>query len=73
MITANSVSSGVFCVLPPCGRTRSSGANGLAISRKPSGTIQRRSAGDAHEAVVFDESGKFIDDVSRATRIGRDR
>lgn len=40
MIAANSVSSGVFWVPPPCGRTRSSGISGLAISHSPSGTIQ---------------------------------
>jgi hypothetical protein len=40
MIAANSVSSGVSCVPPPCGRTRDGGINGSAISHKPSGTIQ---------------------------------
>jgi hypothetical protein len=40
MIAANSVSSGVFGVPPPCGRTRSGGINGFAISHSPSGTIQ---------------------------------
>lgn len=40
MIAANSVSSGVFGVAPPCGRTRSSGINGLASYQRPSGTIQ---------------------------------
>jgi hypothetical protein len=40
MIVANSVSSGVCWVPPPCGHTRSSGINGLASSHKPSGTIQ---------------------------------
>ena len=40
MIAANSVSSGVSCVPPPCGRTLDGGINGLAISHSPSGTIQ---------------------------------
>jgi hypothetical protein len=39
-MAANSLSSGVFCVPPPCGRTRSGGISGLAISHSPSGTIQ---------------------------------
>lgn len=39
-IAANTVSSGVFCVPPPCGRARSGGINGFAISHSPSGTIQ---------------------------------
>lgn len=40
MIAANSVSSGVSCVPPPCGRTFDRGINGSAISHSPSGTIQ---------------------------------
>ncbi len=40
MIAANSVSSGVSCVPPPCGRTFDSGISGSAISHSPSGTIQ---------------------------------
>ena len=40
MIAANSVSSGVSCVPPPCGRTFDGGISGSAISHSPSGTIQ---------------------------------
>ena len=40
MIAANSVSSGVSCVPPPCGRTLDGGISGFAISHRPSGTIQ---------------------------------
>ena len=40
MIAANSVSSGVSCVPPPCGRTFDGGISGFAISHSPSGTIQ---------------------------------
>ena len=40
MIAANSVSSGVSCVPPPCGRTFDGGISGFAISHNPSGTIQ---------------------------------
>ncbi len=40
MIAANSVSSGVSCVPPPCGRTLDGGISGSAISHNPSGTIQ---------------------------------
>ncbi len=40
MIAANSVSSGVSCIPPPCGRTFDSGISGSAISHSPSGTIQ---------------------------------
>ncbi|MBP2067658.1 hypothetical protein J2Z30_008725 [Streptomyces iranensis] len=36
---ADSVSSGVFCVPPPCGRTLGAGIGGLSISCGPSGTI----------------------------------
>ena len=39
-MAANSVSSGVSCVPPPCGRTRDGGISGFAISHSPSGTIQ---------------------------------
>jgi hypothetical protein len=35
MMAANSGSSGVFDVPPPCGRARCSGISGLAISHKP--------------------------------------
>ncbi len=40
MIAANSVSSGVSCVPPPCGRTLEGGISGFAISHNPSGTTQ---------------------------------
>jgi transposase len=40
MIAANSVSSGVSCVPPPCGRAFDGGFSGSAISHSPSGTIQ---------------------------------
>lgn len=40
MMAANSVSSGVSCVPPPCGRTLGGGISGFAISHSPSGTIQ---------------------------------
>lgn len=40
MIAANSVSSGVSCVPPPCGRTFDGGISGSAIFHSPSGTIQ---------------------------------
>lgn len=40
MIAANSVSSGVSAVPPPCGRTLDGGISGSAISHSPSGTIQ---------------------------------
>jgi transposase len=40
MMAANSVSSGVSCVPPPCGRTLDGGISGFAISHRPSGTIQ---------------------------------
>lgn len=40
MMAANSVSSGVSCVPPPCGRTFDGGMSGFAISHSPSGTIQ---------------------------------
>ena len=40
MMAANSVSSGVSCVPPPCGRTLDGGISGFAISHSPSGTIQ---------------------------------
>lgn len=40
MIAANSVSSGVSCVPPPCGRTFDGGISGSAISHSPSGAIQ---------------------------------
>lgn len=40
MMAANSVSSGVSCVPPPCGRTFDGGISGFAISHSPSGTIQ---------------------------------
>jgi hypothetical protein len=40
MIAANSVSSGVSFVPPPCGRTFDGGISGSAISHRPSGTIQ---------------------------------
>jgi hypothetical protein len=40
MIAANSVSSGVSRVPPPCGRTFDGGINGFAISRNPSDTTQ---------------------------------
>lgn len=39
-MAANSVSSGVSCVPPPCGRTFDGGISGSAISHSPSGTIQ---------------------------------
>jgi len=39
-MAANSVSSGVSCVPPPCGRTLGGGISGFAISHRPSGTIQ---------------------------------
>lgn len=39
MRAANSVSSGVSCVPPPCGRTFDGGISGLAISHSPAGTI----------------------------------
>ncbi len=39
MIAVNSVSSGVSCVPPPCGRTFDGGISGFAISHNPSGTI----------------------------------
>ncbi len=39
-MAANTVSSGVFCVPPPCGRVRCSGISGLVISHKPSGAVQ---------------------------------
>ncbi|MFI5888312.1 hypothetical protein, partial [Streptomyces sp. NPDC051554] len=39
-MAANSVSSGVSCVPPPCGRTLDGGISGFAISHNPSGTIQ---------------------------------
>ncbi|MEU6273280.1 hypothetical protein ABZ871_12875 [Streptomyces populi] len=41
-MAANSVSSGVSCVLPPCGRTLEGGISGFAISHKPPGTIRFR-------------------------------
>lgn len=40
MIAANSVTSGVSCVPPPCGRTFDGGISGSAISYRPSGAIQ---------------------------------
>ncbi len=40
MIAANSVSSGVSCVPPPCDRTFDGGISGPAISHNPSGTTQ---------------------------------
>lgn len=39
MMAANSVSSGVACVPPPCVRTLDGGIGGFAISHNPSGTI----------------------------------
>lgn len=39
-MAANSVSSGVLAVPPPCGRVRCSGISGFAMSHSPSGTIQ---------------------------------
>ncbi len=38
MIAANSVSSGVSCVPPPCGRIFDGGISGSVISHTPSGT-----------------------------------
>lgn len=38
-MAANTVSSGVSCVPPPCGRTLDAGISGFAISHSPSGTI----------------------------------
>lgn len=40
MIAANSVSSGVSWVPPPCGRTFNGGISCSVISHGPSGTIQ---------------------------------
>jgi hypothetical protein len=40
MMAANSVSSGVSGVPPPCDRTLDGGISGFAISHSPSGTIQ---------------------------------
>jgi len=34
-MAANSVSSGVSCVPPPCGRTLDGGISGFAISHSP--------------------------------------
>ncbi|GAA2454845.1 hypothetical protein GCM10010405_43440 [Streptomyces macrosporus] len=39
-MAANSVSSGVSWVPPPCGRTFDGGISGLAISHGPSGAIR---------------------------------
>lgn len=39
MIAANTASSSMLAIPPPCGRTRAGGSSGLASSHKPSGTI----------------------------------
>ena len=68
-MAANSGSSGVPCVPPPCGRTRCAGINCFAFSHRPSRSIQLVEAGDFIRLVLHPQRGDG--EVSAGAPAGR--